>query len=354
MAPGLPLRRQKRKQTNVTCRCHSPPPIARGISSREGGCFRSCSTTVKHLHDALRHNAQRFLDAVIESEADHYLERSRQACGCETQQTVVRNGYQPARSLVTGLGPIALRMPKFRLRNDDSGAFRSTLVPAYRRRMSQTTGVANAAGLYLRGILNRNVGDAIHAVLGGHAPFILPTLGRRFASAWARLCDQLSAQRLHDRSWSGMRALALGLQEGGSMPAQPCAMVLIGQDFNGAPELVHVRSCSGDSGRSWAEVIDDLGQRGLRWPGVVEVRGAAREFAHALTSAGSRVEPEVQPVILPGVVLKDVDGHGSLRSADEFARGCGDCAHGRCARRGGGGRAAAEGAGLHDGAVHHF
>lgn len=116
---------------------------------------------MKHLHDALRHNAKRFLDAVIESEADHFLERSRQECGGDNQQTVVRNGYQPPRNLVTGLGPIALRMPKFRARSDAGGAFRSTLVPAYRRRLSQTAGAANAASLYLRGILSRNVGDAI-------------------------------------------------------------------------------------------------------------------------------------------------------------------------------------------------
>lgn len=150
-----------------------------------------------------------------------------------------------------------------------------------------------------------------------------------------------------------MRALALGVHEGGGMPAEPCAMVLIGQGGNGAAELIDVRCCSGDSRHSWSEVLGDLGRRGLRWPGMIEVGGAAREFAHAWESASPGAESAVRPVRLQEVQNKPGAVSGVLRIADEFAHGCGKCGHGRCTRRSVG-RNAADDAGWQAGVVHHF
>lgn len=47
---------------------------------------------------------------------------------------VVRNGYQPERSILTGIGPIAVRVPKVRSRTQAVAGFRSALVPSYVRR----------------------------------------------------------------------------------------------------------------------------------------------------------------------------------------------------------------------------
>jgi hypothetical protein len=45
------------------------------------------------------------------------------------RQAVVRNGYPPERQGVTGMGPVAVRVPKVRERSGGGVVFRSAWVP---------------------------------------------------------------------------------------------------------------------------------------------------------------------------------------------------------------------------------
>lgn len=285
---------------------------------------------MEHLHDALRHNAKRFLDCALESEADHFLDRFREARAADGQQLVVRNGFQPERCLMTGLGAIPLRMPKFRSRSDVTIPFRSTLVPAYRRRMSESAEAAHAVALYLRGILGRNVGDALQAVVGSGAPIILPGLARRFAAAWVRICDELSERLLHDYAWSGMRALTLSTQGSpAGIVTAPCAMVFIGRGVRGRGELLQVRACDGDSSRTWSQSIGAMERRGVAWPRIIEIGGAAQSFRDAWKAAAP-CNAELKPVNLQTTPARDGAGSRVVRAADETAHGCSGCGLGRC------------------------
>ncbi len=57
-------------------------------------------------------------------------------CCCETAShaAVVRNGHHPERPFQTGIGPVSVRIPKVRSKNDTPVTFRSALVPLYVRR----------------------------------------------------------------------------------------------------------------------------------------------------------------------------------------------------------------------------
>jgi len=49
-------------------------------------------------------------------------------------RAVVRNGHLPEREILTGVGPVAVEVPKVRDRSGNSTKYNSTLVPTYVRR----------------------------------------------------------------------------------------------------------------------------------------------------------------------------------------------------------------------------
>lgn len=240
------------------------------------------------LHEALRSSAKRYLDSVIESELAHFLERFQHLRCEDGQQAVVRNGYGPERSLVTGLGPIPLRLPKVRLRTSAGSPFRSALVPAYRRRVAYPPAPHVAASLYIKGILSQNVADVMRSLLGEGAPFIVPTLAMRIASAWKRLCDDVSAKSLKSGAWQAIRATRIPLANAVSGPS--CAMVLIGRKLEGTSELLDVRGCPGKTHGNWLRAFQALEQRGAHLPQIIEIAesGCTLARAGAVTAAGER------------------------------------------------------------------
>lgn len=72
---------------------------------------------------------------------------------------VVRNGYLPERKVVTGLGPVSVRVPKVRSRTDESVRFRSSVVPPYVRRAKTLD--AALPWLYLKGISTGQMQEAL-------------------------------------------------------------------------------------------------------------------------------------------------------------------------------------------------
>ena len=47
---------------------------------------------------------------------------------------MVRNGYQPARDIQTGMGPVTVKLPKIRSRDRKPVSFHLALVPPYVRK----------------------------------------------------------------------------------------------------------------------------------------------------------------------------------------------------------------------------
>ncbi|PXV84281.1 Transposase, Mutator family [Nitrosomonas eutropha] len=64
------------------------------------------------LQEVLREGARRMLAAVIEAEVSTFIEQHATLKTGEGQMILARNGYLPARSIQTGLGDIAVKVPK--------------------------------------------------------------------------------------------------------------------------------------------------------------------------------------------------------------------------------------------------
>jgi putative transposase len=92
------------------------------------------SPTPEVLGELLKRGAQELLAKAIESEIDELLITYSDNL-INGKKAIVRNGYQPERTLQTGLGNISVKVPKVRDRSKQGVKFNSQLVPPYLHRI---------------------------------------------------------------------------------------------------------------------------------------------------------------------------------------------------------------------------
>ena len=76
----------------------------------------------------------------------------------------MRNGYQPRRKVLTGVGPVTVRLPKTRDRGDEGRCFRSQLLPTYLKKTRRLEAVI--PWLYLKGVSTNDFDEAFEALFG--------------------------------------------------------------------------------------------------------------------------------------------------------------------------------------------
>jgi transposase-like protein len=120
------------------------------------------------LEEILRKGAQKLLQQAIEFEVQEYLELYKQSKEFTHQSPAVRNGYLPEKNIQTGLGPIAIRQPRIRHRDDGKFTSIDAVIPA----------------LYLKGISTLDFPKALEAILGENAKGLSPTNIVRLKDSW--------------------------------------------------------------------------------------------------------------------------------------------------------------------------
>ena len=113
----------------------------------EWGCTGTYSDS---LTDLLKNGAKALIQKAIEEELQAFLSHYDKVTDLEGRNTVVRNGYLPERDILTGLGNVAVRVPKVRDRSGGGIKFNSALVPPYVRKAKRVE--TALPWLYLRGI----------------------------------------------------------------------------------------------------------------------------------------------------------------------------------------------------------
>lgn len=97
---------------------------------------------------------------------------------------IVRNGYLPEREIQTGIGPLAVQVPRVRDR-DPSGSkidFSSAIIPRYLRRSKSIETLLPL--LYLKGISTGDFKGALAPILGEEAKNLSPSVICRLKTAW--------------------------------------------------------------------------------------------------------------------------------------------------------------------------
>ncbi len=80
---------------------------------------------------------------------------------------VVRNGYLPERDILTGIGPVKVKVPKVRSRDGQPVTFRLALVRRYVRKAHSLE--AALPWLYLKGVSTSEMEEVLSVLVGPEA-----------------------------------------------------------------------------------------------------------------------------------------------------------------------------------------
>src|SRR5260370_1475578 len=128
----------------------------------------------------LQEGARKLLQAAIENEVIDYIQFHKDRRDENGQRLVVRNGHLPEREVVSGVGPIRIRQP--RVRHRDERRFSSAILPKYMRRAASVDALLPA--VYLKGISTGDFSEALTAILGEGASGLSATNIVRLKSSW--------------------------------------------------------------------------------------------------------------------------------------------------------------------------
>ena len=82
----------------------------------------------------LRQGAKDLISRAVQAELTEFLAQYQDVVDDQGRRSVVRNGYQPAREIMTGIGPVDIKVPKTRDKSGQGIHFRSDLLPTYIKR----------------------------------------------------------------------------------------------------------------------------------------------------------------------------------------------------------------------------
>ncbi len=136
------------------------------------------------LSEVLRSGARRLIEQAVEAElatllATHAGERDEGG-----RARLVRHGHLPEREVMTGVGPVPVKVP--RLRDRAAGAerirFTSAVLPPWLRKVRSVEELL--PWLYLKGISSGDFQEALAALLGPNAAGLSSTTISRLKAAW--------------------------------------------------------------------------------------------------------------------------------------------------------------------------
>ena len=103
------------------------------------------------LEEVIREGARRLLQAAIEHEVAEYIACFQNIKDEQGRRKVVKNGFLPERSILTGIGPLAVKQPRVSDKREGE-FFTSTILPRYLRCVPSLVNLIPTLYLYLPGI----------------------------------------------------------------------------------------------------------------------------------------------------------------------------------------------------------
>ena len=223
------------------------------------------------LTGLLRAGAQQLLCEAVAAELAEYLSQYQAERDAGGRRCVVRNGYLPARTLLTGLGEVPIQVPKTRDRRGQGRHFTSSLLPPYIKRTKSVESVL--PWLYLKGVSTGEMSAALAALLGEQAKGLSAGTVSRLKQAWEQAYQAWCARELRGRRYVYVWVDGIYFNVRGE-DARQCLLVVIGVDELGRKELLAVEDGYRESKQSWREVLLDLKARRFTPPSLATGDGA--------------------------------------------------------------------------------
>ena len=255
--------------------------MARGESLGQVIADESRSALDAYVREGARQMLQRALECEVEAfladHADRTDERGR--------KQVVRNGYLPIRSIMTGAGPLEVEQPRVRDKSphaDERVVFTSAILPPYLRKSRSIEELI--PWLYLKGVSTGDYSEALQSLIGQDANGFSPNVVVRLKEKWGQEYEEWSRRDLSGEEyvyvWADGIHVNVRLEDEGNQ--KQCLLVLMGATAEGRKELIAVIDGVRESKQSWQELLLDLKQRGLTKPPKLAVGDGALGFWAAL------------------------------------------------------------------------
>jgi transposase-like protein len=260
------------------------------------------------LSEMLQEGARNLIAAAVEKELAGYLAAQAARRDARGRRAVVRNGYQPERSIVTGVGPVPVKMPKTRDRSGQGLRFRSALIPPYLKKTRRVEELLPI--LYLTGVSTNDFDSALKALFGEGVAGLSANSITRLKQAW----EQEYAD-FQQADWHGKRFVYLwadGVYINVRAAERRCILVVIGCDSAGKKHFLAIEDGYRESRESWSKLLHRLKSNGLEkapelavgdgalglWAALAEVFPATRQqrcWVHKTANVLNYLPKSVQP-----------------------------------------------------------
>ncbi len=191
---------------------------------------------------------------------------------------VIRNGYLPERSILTGLGSLNLktrvRIRKMNLQEVEN-IFTSKILPRYLRRIPSIDNLIPV--LYLKEISANDFSSALSSILGDGVKGLSPANIVRLKKSWEDDYKKWANRDLNNKEyvyfWVNGIYFNVRLEN-----ERSCILVIMGADKDENKELVAVSDGYRESQLAWKEILLYLKRRGLNIPPNLAIGDGALGF----------------------------------------------------------------------------
>ncbi len=229
------------------------------------------------LSDLVRDGAQRIIKQAVQAELDAFLQANTDQDD-DGRRAVVRNGYQPERDVLTGVGPVSVALPKTRDRAGRGRRFCSTLLPPYLKKTRRLESVL--PWLYLKGVSTNDFDEALKALFGESVKGLSASTISRLKVGW-----ESEYETFRERDWRGHEMVYLwadGIYINVRAAERRCVLVVIGCDRHGRKHFLAIEEGFRESTESWKALLMSLRDRGLTVAPKLAVGDGAMGFWSAL------------------------------------------------------------------------
>lgn len=243
------------------------------------------------LTGVIREGARKLIEQAIEAELTALMAGFANEKLEDGRARLVRHGHLPEREVLTGIGPVAVKVPRVRDRGpcEDRITFTPSILPRYLRKARSVEELL--PWLYLKGVSTGDFSEALAALLGPNAKGLSAKTITRLKADWWGEYQAWEKRDLSTRRFLYIWADGVYFKPRMSEEKQ-CVLVIVGADEYGRKELLAMTDGFRESTESWREVLLDLKRRGLQQDPKLAIGDGALGFWTALREVFAATEEQ--------------------------------------------------------------
>lgn len=263
----------------------------RQFSTEKGICHMS-EDTITTLPDpsgfspdpltgVIRDGARKLIGQAIEAELAALMASFAGDKLEDGRARLVRHGHLPEREILTGVGPVPVKVPRVRDRGagEDKISFTPSILPRYLRKAKSVEELL--PWLYLKGVSTGDFSEALEALLGPNAKGLSAKTITRLKADWWKDYEAWQKRDLGSRRFLYIWADGVYFKPRMAEEKQ-CVLVIVGADEYGRKELLAMTDGFRESTESWREVLLELKRCGLKQDPKLAIGDGALGFWTAL------------------------------------------------------------------------